>query len=144
MSMGNSSTIQEYILEFNNEELVCSSFFLKQVFSSQNNLKMLVNFDNLILKYMPELDDIKIKVSLSNEEYAKYKFNPKALSYDIYGTTELWFLILEANDLHSSTEFNSQTIYLFRSNIIDKLIRILNLETETKNYNEEEISKDLI
>ena len=91
---------------------------------------------------MPELKDIKVKITLSNEEYSKYRYNPKVLSYDIYGTTELWFLILEANELHSINEFNSRTIYLFKTDIVEKMTRILNLELDSKNYNEEEISKE--
>jgi len=143
MSMGKEPTIKDYVAQFRNEDFNVSSFFLKQVFTV-NDSKMLLNFENLVIKYMPELKDIKIKISLSNEEYSKYKFNPKVLSYDIYGTTELCFLILEANELHTITEFNSRTIYLFRVDVVDKLVRILNLENETKNYNEEEISSDLI
>lgn len=143
MGMGLDPTIQEYIAKYNSEEVISSAFFLKQVFSTNNNKKMLVNFNNLILKYMPELKEIKVKITLTNEEYAKYKYNPKVLSYDIYGTTELWFLILEANELHSITQFNSKTIYLFRTDIVEKMTRILNLEAESINYNEEEISQEL-
>lgn len=144
MSMGTESTIQEYIDTYNTEELVSSAFFLKQVFATDSNRKMLVNFNNLVIKYMPELKEIKIKITLSNEEYAKYKYNPKYLSFDIYGTTELWFLILEANELHSARQFDSKTIYLFRTDIVEKMTRILNLENATRNYNEEEISADLL
>ena len=144
MGMGSESTITQFIAQYDSEELVSSAFFLKQVFENSNNQKMLVNFDNLVIKYMPELKSIKTKVSLSTKEYAKYKYNPKLLSFDIYGTTELWFLILEANELHSATQFNNQVIYLFRTDIVEKMTRILNLETATKNYNEEEISKALI
>lgn len=144
MGMGFESTIQEYIAQYNSEELISSAFFLKQVFTTENNKKMLVNFNNLVIKYMPELKTIKTKISLSEEEYAKYKYNPKLLSFDIYGTTELWFLILEANELHSVTQFNSRTIYLFRTDIVEKMTRILNLERVSKDYNEEEISKELI
>ena len=144
MSMGSEPTIKEYIKSYNNEEIVISAFFLAQVFSLENARKIIVDFNNLIIKYMPELKDSKVKVTLSNEEYAKYKYNPKLLSYDLYGTTELWFLILEANELHSITQFDSKTIYLFRTDIIEKLGRILNLEIDIKNYNEEEISSQLL
>jgi hypothetical protein len=144
MSMGYESTIREYINHFNNEEIVSSAFFLKQVFSIGANKKTIVNFNNLVIKYMPELKEIKIKVKLSNEEYSKYKYNPKVLSYDIYGTTELWFLILEANELHSINQFNTRTIYLFRPDIVEKVSRIINLEAETKNYNAEEVVQQLL
>ncbi len=144
MGMGTEVTISDFIAAFDNEELISSAFFLKQVFEKRNGMKMVVNFNNLVIKYMPELKDIKIKVTLTNEEFAKYKYNPKLLSYDIYGTTELWFLILEANELHSITQFNSNTIYLFRTDIVEKMTRILNLEKEAKNYNEEEIATSLL
>ena len=144
MGMGNEPTLVQFIAQYNSEEVVSSAFFLKQVFENSDNRKMLVNFNNLVIKYMPELNAIKTKVLLSTSEYAKYKYNPKLLSFDIYGTTELWFLILEANELHSATQFNNQVIYLFRTDIVEKMTRILNLETDTKSYNEEEISKSLI
>ena len=140
MGMGSDSTIEDYITQYNSEEIVSSAFFLKQLLSIENGGKMIVNFTNLVNKYMPEIRGLKLKVTLSNDEYAKYKFNPKLLSYDIYGTTELWFLILEANELHSVTQFDSKTIYLFRTDIVDKLARILNLEMTTKNYNTEELN----
>lgn len=144
MGMGFNPTVKEYIEAYTNEELVSSAFYLRQVFTTDNNKKMLVNFNNLVVKYLPELKQIKVKVTLTNEEYAKYKYNPKVLSYDIYGTTELWFLILEANELHSTSQFNFRTIYLFRTDIVEKMTRILNLEVESKNYNEEEISSALL
>lgn len=143
MGMGSESTINDYISQFNSEEIISSAFFLKQVFTT-NNKKMIVNFSNLVIKYMPEIKELKVKVELSDEEYSKYKYNPKVLSYDLYGTTELWFLILEANELHSVSQFNSKTIYLFRTDIIEKMSRILNLEIDVKNYNEEEISTQLL
>ena len=143
MAMGNNSTIKDYISDFNAEEVVSSAFFLKQVFDS-SEYKMVVNFNNLVVKYMPEIKSLKTKIVLDNEEYRKYRFNPKKLSFDLYGTTELWFMILEANELYSTTEFDLQTIYLYKTNIFDKLTRILNLETEFKNYNEEEVSEALI
>ena len=144
MTMGQESTIKQYIANYNSEEIVSSAYYLKKVFESSNNRKMLLNFDNLVIKYMPELKDSKVKITLNNEEYEKYKYNPKLLSYDIYGTTELWFLILEANELYSATQFSNKTIYLFRADIVEKMCRILNLEMESKNYNEEEISSSLL
>ena len=144
MGMGSESTIREYIAQYNSEEVIPSEFFLKQVFSIDNDKKIILNFTNLVIKYMPEIKDLKIKVALTEAEYSKYRFNPKVLSYDLYGTTELWFLILEANELHSITQFDSRTIYLFRGDIIEKMLRILNLEIDVKNYNEQEISSQII
>lgn len=140
MTMGLDMTIKDYITQYNNEDITFSEFFLKQVFITAAGKKLLMNFENLIIKYMPELKEMKVKVTLSNEEYSRYRFNPKLLSFDIYGTTELWFLILEANELHTISQFDSKTIYLFRADIIEKAARILNLEVDNKNYNADEVS----
>lgn len=140
MTMGLDMTIKDYITQYNNEDITFSEFFLKQVFVTDAGKKLLMNFENLIIKYMPELKEMKVKVTLSNEEYSRYRFNPKLLSFDIYGTTELWFLILEANELHTISQFDSKTIYLFRADIIEKAARILNLEVDNKNYNADEVS----
>ena len=140
MTMGLDMTIKDYITQYNNEDITFSEFFLKQVFITDAGKKLLMNFENLIIKYMPELKEMKVKVTLSNEEYSRYRFNPKLLSFDIYGTTELWFLILEANELHTISQFDSKTIYLFRADIIEKAARILNLEVDNKNYNADEVS----
>lgn len=140
MTMGLDMTIKDYITQYNNEDITFSEFFLKQVFVTDAGKKLLMNFENLIIKYMPELKEMKVKVSLSNEEYSRYKFNPKLLSFDIYGTTELWFLILEANELHTISQFDFKTIYLFRADIVEKAARILNLEVSNKNYNADEVS----
>lgn len=143
MQMGKEPTIKEFIQQYFSEDILSSKFFLKQVFETNNGKKMLVNASDLVIKYLPELEVMKVKVTMSDEEYAKYKYNPKYLSYDIYGTTELWFLILEANEMHSAMQFNFQTIYLYTSDIVEKMGRILNLENIPIAYNEEEISESL-
>lgn len=144
MSMTHSSTITEYTTNYKSEELVYSAYFLKQVINPDDQRKIVVNFNNLVIKYFPELKELKMKITLSNEEYTKYRYNPKLLSHDIYGTTELWFLIMEANELHSITQFNLQTIYLYRTDIVEKMLRILNLERTSKDYNEEEVAAALL
>ena len=143
MGMGKESTIKEYIELYNSEELTSSAFYLKEVFTTDSSSKMLVNFKSLVTKYMPELKDLKVKITLDQDEYSKYRFNPKFLSYDIYGTTELWFLILEANELHSSAQFDLKTIYVFTTDIVEKMTRILNLDKTSKDYNEAQISYQL-
>ena len=52
-------------------------------------------------------------------------------------------MILEANELHSAIQFDYQTIYLYTTDIVNKMARILNLEQEFKDYNAEEVSEAL-
>ena len=140
MLMGGDSTIRRFIKSFEAEELTFNEFYLRQYLKHKTGREMIVNFGDLLVKYMPELQSLKVRVTLSDEEYKKYRYNPKRMSYDLYGTTELWSLLLNANELLSVTEFNLRTLYVFSSSIIDKLRRILNLEEEVKNYDAEELS----
>lgn len=142
MLMGRDSALKDFITQYSAEEIVFSAFFFQQVLRT-NSGKMLLNFGSLVQKYLPEIKAIKKKVTLSEEEYRKYKFNPKRLSYDIYGTTELWFLILDANELYSTIEFDLRTLYLYKPSIVEKMGRILNLEKTSKDYNAAEVTADL-
>ena len=144
MSMNNSSTIADYVRAYETEPITYSNFYLAQVLTGNNNRKMLVNFNSIVVKYMPELKKMIEKVTLSPEDYAKYRFNPKLMSFDLYGTTELWFLLLDINELHSVSEFDLRTLYIFQSDIVDKLSRVINLEQGVRDYNEEVISQDLL
>ena len=64
----------------------------------------------LILDYLPELKNISQDVELTSEEYRKYKCNPDLLAYDIYGSTQLDFIILLINDIIDAKEFDSKKL----------------------------------
>ena len=66
----------------------------------------------LILDYLPELKNISQDVELTSEEYRKYKCNPDLLAYDIYGSTQLDFIILLINDIIDAKEFDSKKLKL--------------------------------
>ena len=71
-----------------------------------------------------------IKVKVPNKSMAKYKYRPKSLSYDLYGTTDLWYLLLWINNMYSTTQFNQQIIYIFNPEKMSILSRIINEEKE--------------
>lgn len=143
MMMDGASTISEYIELYNIEEITFPNFFLKMLVSTPNGEVQLLNSENIYQKYIPELNKSKKKVILTNDEYQKYRFNPKRLSYDIYGTTELWFMILNANELHSISEFDIKTIYLYDTSLLRKMSKIINLESNARDFNEAEIIESL-
>ncbi len=144
MAMDNTATIKDYISKYQTDDVVLSSFFLKEVLNTETGKNLIVNDRSLLSKYLPELESSKVKVQLSNSEYRKYRFNPKRLSYDLYGTTELWFLILDANELHSITQFDLQVVSLYDTSILSKMSRIFNLEKEIREQNDEEVNKALL
>ena len=67
---------------------------------------------NLITDYLPELKNISIDVQLSADQYRKYRYNPDLLAYDIYGSTQLDFIILLLNDMIDPKDFDSYKIKL--------------------------------
>ena len=104
MNRANSSniwTLSDFISEYSIEDLRIDAFYLQQVFWDKNKMthKVVVNENSIADKYANELEENKHIVELTTKEYYKYRYNPKLLSYDIYCNTELWFLILNANQL---------------------------------------------
>ena len=103
MIEGNSEnvyTLDNFIQEYGAEDLRVDAFRLKEVFFNPGmKNKIIVNGDIISDKYAAELEENKRTITLNTKEYYKYRYNPKLLSYDVYGTTELWFFILMANVL---------------------------------------------
>lgn len=97
---------------------------------------------NLLNDYKEELDDLAITITLSDDELAKYMYKPKLLAYDIYGSTELYFVILFLNNLCNVKEFTNRKIkMLTKENLYNVLSAIYNTESNNirKNRNKIEI-----
>ena len=134
-------TLDDFIREYGSEDLRVDAFHLKQVFWEEGKMKhkMIVNSDNIADKYAVELEENKRSIELNTKEYYKYRYNPKLLSYDIYGTTELWFFILMANELYSISEFNLKKLVLYDASIISKFNKMLELDQEFLEINSMEV-----
>ena len=144
MYMGNDQTIKGYIKSYRADEMTIDAFYLQDVFEDKSGGKMIVNGSPILPKYMPELRSIVEKHELTDDEYYRWRFNPKRMSYDLYGTTELWTLLLDINELTSVTQFNTRVLKVFPASIIDRLQRVINLERLNKDYNAEEVSAALL
>ena len=141
-------TLSEFIAEYQVENITIDKYFLKQVLKatgSSSSGKFIINEDSYLIKYLDELNQDLNTVTLSDQEKSKYRYNPKLLSFDIYGTTELWFFIMWANELYTTTEFNLDTgrIKLYKGTVVQKLERILDLEDEFRRENDADIQKQL-
>lgn len=147
MNSANSSniwTLSDFISEYSIEDLRIDAFYLQQVFWDKNKMthKVVVNENSIADKYANELEENKHIVELTTKEYYKYRYNPKLLSYDIYGTTELWFFILMANELYSISEFDLRKVVLFDTAIITKLNRMLEMDAEFLEINSMEVKQE--
>ena len=96
------------------------SAILKDEFSSRN---IEIPFSSLTNKYRHFLSKIVRTTTLDDKLQARYKQRPKLVSYDLYGTTELWNDILILNNCFSTIEFNPVTIKAYNP---DKLKEYIN------------------
>lgn len=88
---------------------------------------------NVLDDYTDILDTYLIDVTLSPEEVKKYKYNPKRMAYDLYGSTDLYSFILYINKYASIREFtlNDPNIKLIHvDNLTTILSSILSIEQD--------------
>lgn len=143
MTMGQESKITEYFRNYNSDDITIDALHLKDVFSLDRK-KMILLADCILSKYESDLEDEVISISLSPKEERRYLQNPKVLSYDKYGTTELWFLLLRLNEVGSATEFNMNPIKIYKKTILSRIAKIISLEKHILDENADFITKELL
>lgn len=89
--------------------------------SSSQNIRF---FDNILMnKYYDKIKNSCSSRYLSKEDNFKYQYRPEALSSDVYGTTDLWYLILKVNSCEDFSEFhNLDYVLLPDLNVISECI----------------------
>ena len=70
---------------------------------------------NILNDYRKEIFDFIIPITLTDEEFQKYQYQPKKLAYDLYGSTEYYYMILFINSMTNIKEFNRRRINLMRA-----------------------------
>lgn len=85
---------------------------------------------HLLFSYKDYISRFTVLVTLTDKEFLKYQFNPKLLAYDIYGSTDLYFVLLIVNDLMSEKEFSLRTFKLIKPDNIDLIHDIYNKEKQ--------------
>lgn len=77
-------------------------------------------WDDFFLQHDEELRENLLMRRISKNEYYK----PKWVSYQIYGTTELWLAILRANMMKSITEFHWPLVNVYSPLTLKRLINV--------------------
>lgn len=76
--------------------------------------------NDFFLKYRRELEESLQFYSIPQTMFYK----PKLLSYEIYGTTELWLAILRANNMRNTSEFHYPLIKVYNPDRLKELIKV--------------------
>lgn len=136
--ISNYTTIQS-LSEYEDQlNISYNKLFLKSLVESENNV-LIVNSTSLANKYYDYIINNVVHLTLSDKEYMKYRYQPKMFCNDIYGTTELWGLLLKINNFNSIVNFNSKHIKVFGNNIFAVLNEILINEKENILKNNESV-----
>ena len=89
--------------------------------------------------YLQDMQEKAIECTLSKSERDRYFLKPRILSSDIYGTTELYYIILRINNMWSPKQFtldNNKIKMLTKDHMNDFLSAIMRVESkDIESYN---------
>ena len=105
---------------------------------SLNNDKLVYSIDNVIYGYMDEIMAKKKICTFTKEEQLKYMYKPKLLAYDIYNSSESYFIILAMNGMCNAKEFDLAEMklnLLMPSDMASFMSQIANVEKEYMDLN---------
>lgn len=146
------TTLKDFIAKYKSTVNKESSFaFQEWIYDNElieNDILLNKNLDyikvceeNVLDRHSYFLKDYISVIELTDAEYRKYRCNAHRLSYDLYGTTMLWFLLLNLNELYSESEFNLKRIKVYNSNVIQRLVEIKLAEDRELNLNKATVRK---
>lgn len=133
------SNMETLIKAGKNLDISHEKIHLKAFFTDKGNKKIIINYTSLIDKYQDFMSKIIIDYEMTDEEFIKYKFQPKKFCMDMYGTTELWSTLLRINNMVSALQFTNKKIKAFTQDIFDVLNEILILEDDKLKSNRIEV-----
>ena len=137
-----ANMLKDYISDYRSMTTRMDKFFLLEWLhdGNPNTDYIKVLEENILAKHTEFLNENKVLIELSDDEWRKYRCNTHKFSYDLYNTTELWFLILHANEMYSETEFNTKRCYIYKPQVLSKLSEILAVESENISKNREDVA----
>jgi len=125
-------TITDFINEGKSDDLTYANFAV-----IRNSKLGQYTEINVLDFYLDELKKVSLKIeTFSEEEIAKYKYQPDLLAYDIYGSTQLDFIILLLNGIIDPKEFDFSRGYILvptKTNLYNILEKIKNAENKWLN-----------
>lgn len=138
------SSIDDYIEDHKDLNISFDTLHLKEKVQFSEDSKGVTDGillgDSFVQKYKGDLDELVVQKTFTADEARRYMTNPWALSYDLYGSVEYWFLLLDLNHMYSAVEFTQKTINVYDKSLPDVIDTILASEEDFINSNEAEIS----
>ena len=130
-------TMEKYIDAISNENITMKNLHYQSMIKTDNHL--ILNADSILKLYKADILNSAVKVTFDHNQKRKYFYKPWVYCYDIFGTSELWYELLDLNHLRSFSEFDHETIKSFSPSIVNFLKTVLKLEQDKINYNSSEM-----
>lgn len=135
-------TIQQQVAQGNALAISNANINYHKVLAADGD-KVVINFESLLTQYRYFLKKHIVILTLTDEQYLNYRFKPKSLSYDLYGTIEMASMLLTINNVVSVSEFDFKKVKVFDSGIKDFINEVLNKEKAKITANKSEVTTDL-
>ena len=101
-------TLSEFIELGQQDDMTYENFSILRV---QNNIRFIEQ--NILDYYLEELSKLCEKVTeISQDDIVRYRYAPEILAYDVYGSTQLDFIVLMANGMIDYKDFDFKRDYL--------------------------------
>ena len=110
-------TLEDFISMKIVDDMTYYNFSIVEVINGVKHLDI-----NLVEEYLDILKKASVKIELSKQEFRRYQYRPDLLSYDIYGSTQLDFVILLLNDIIDPKEFTRTILYLPRASVLKEFL----------------------
>ena len=136
-----SYTIQQFIDMRDIDDITYYKYSILE--RSITNSELVYSIDNVIYTYMEELKNFCKIVTCTIDEKIKYAYKPKLLSYDLYGSVELYFVLLAVNGKCNLKEFDLENQWFYALKPADMatfMTRIKNAEKHHITLNRDALS----
>lgn len=97
-----ATTISEFLAAGSSSTVIS---YPKLVFTEKSG-DILYVVHSVLEDYLYELKKASEEITFSQTNIVKYQYNPKRLASDIYGSTELYYILLRINDMCDIKQFD--------------------------------------
>ena len=99
-----------------------NKFSYKTTLPLQDGTTSIFPIYNVIWDYQEDMIKDSFITQLTDDEFERYKYRPKLLASDIYGNSEVYYIILILNDMIEEGEFDSKIIRLLSRDDMQKYL----------------------
>ena len=97
-------TLKQFINLQAKDDITYQNFSILNASEVEPNIYYAI--DNVIHNYITDIEDIIKTVRITDElDRLRYEYKPKLLAYDIYGSTEMYFILMALNGVYNIKDF---------------------------------------